>query len=267
MEKHGVKNAATCDFQTLFGTGVVGTLSDGQLLDRFVNQREGAVFEAIVHRHGPMVWGVCRRVLRDHHDVEDAFQSTFLVLARKAATVMPRDKLGNWLYGAAHQTATKARAMRAKRRAREGQMPGTLEPMARLDDVRNDLAESLDRELSRLPEKFRMPVVLCDLEGQSHREAASRLGLPVGTVSSRLSRARSLLAKRLTRRGVSLVGRGAGGDAGSGVGSGRHADRVDRFHGSGREPVRGRGGDEAGAVPAGVAALTGEVLKAMLLSN
>ena len=96
--------------------GSLGGLSDGQLLDRFVARREEAVFEAIVRRHGPMVWGVCRRVLRDHHDAEDAFQATFLVLARKAASVMPREKLGNWLYGVAYQTAMKARAMRAKRR-------------------------------------------------------------------------------------------------------------------------------------------------------
>ena len=184
--------------------GVIGGLSDGQLLDRFVERREGAVFEAIVRRHGPMVWGVCRRVLRDHHDAEDAFQATFLVLARKAASVMPREKLGNWLYGVAYQTAMKARAMRAKRRGREGQVPDMPEPMAAPDDLRDELAESLDRELSRLPEKYRIPIVLCDLEGRTHKEAASQLGWPIGTVSSRLSRARSMLAKRLSRRGLSL---------------------------------------------------------------
>ena len=159
-----------------------------------MERREGAVFEAIVRRHGPMVWGVCRRVLRDHHDAEDAFQATFLVLARKAASVMPREKLGNWLYGVAYQTAMKARAMRAKRRGREGQVPDMPEPMAVPDDLRDDLAESLDRELSRLPEKYRTPIILCDLEGRTHREAASQLGWPIGTVSSRLSRARSMLA-------------------------------------------------------------------------
>ena len=110
-------NAAVRDLQTLFEVGSLGGLSDGQLLDRFVERREEAVFEAIVRRHGPMVWGVCRRVLRDHHDAEDAFQATFLVLARKAASVMTREKLGNWLYGVAYQTAMKARAMRAKRRS------------------------------------------------------------------------------------------------------------------------------------------------------
>src|SRR4051794_29580856 len=96
-------NVAVRDLQILFDVGVTGVLSDGQLLDRFIARREGAVFEAIVHRHGPMVWGVCRRVVRDHHDAEDAFQATFLVLARKASSVMPREKVGNWLYGVAYQ--------------------------------------------------------------------------------------------------------------------------------------------------------------------
>src|SRR5580698_9433679 len=112
-------HAATRDLRTLFDIGVMGRQSDGELLDRFVERREAAVFEAITYRHGPMVWGVCRRVLRDHHDAEDAFQATFLVLTRKAASVMPREKLGNWLYGVAFQTAMKARATRAKRRVRE----------------------------------------------------------------------------------------------------------------------------------------------------
>ena len=110
--------ASSRELGTLFNEGVVVLLSDGQLLDRFVERREASTFEAIVERHGPLVWGVCRRVLRDHHDAEDAFQATFLVLARKAASVSPREKLGNWLYGVALQTAMKARATRAKRRTR-----------------------------------------------------------------------------------------------------------------------------------------------------
>ena len=113
--------AAIRELGTLFNEGAVGMLSDGQLLDRFVERRDASAFEAIVERYGPLVWGVCRRVLRDHHDAEDAFQATFLVLARKAASIMPREKLGNWLYGVAFQTAMKARATRAKRRVRERQ--------------------------------------------------------------------------------------------------------------------------------------------------
>ena len=171
-----------------------------------MSRREEVVFEAIVQRHGPMVWGVCRRVLRDHHDAEDAFQATFLVLARKAASVMPREKLGNWLYGVACQTAMKARATTSKRRAREKQVPEMPEPEGGREDRRDDLLPLLDQELSRLPEKYRMPIVLCDLEGKTHRQAAEQLGWPIGTVSGRLSRARSMLAERLTRRGVTLAG-------------------------------------------------------------
>src|SRR3954454_16074714 len=155
-------NVAVREIQTLFVVGSLGGLSDGQLLDRFVARREEAVFEALVQRHGPMVWGVCRRVLRNHHDAEDAFQATFLVLARKAASVLPREKLGNWLYGVAYQTARKARAMRDKRRGREGQIPGMPEPMAVPDGLRDGLTEVLDRELTHLPEKYRIPIILCD---------------------------------------------------------------------------------------------------------
>ncbi len=197
-------NVVSRDLQALFEIGSIGGLSDGQLLDHFVARREGPVFEAIVRRHGPMVWGVCRRVLRDHHDAEDAFQATFLVLARRAASIREREKLGNWLYGVAHQAAMKARSMRAKRRGREGQVSDMPEPMAVPHDRGDGLAETLDLELSRLPEKYRIPVILCELEGKTHGEVAKQLGWPIGTVSSRLARGRALLADRLTRRGVSL---------------------------------------------------------------
>jgi RNA polymerase sigma factor (sigma-70 family) len=193
------------DLQTLYSCGAVGGLSDSQLLDRFMSQREEVVFEAIIKRHGPMVWGVCHRVLRDHHDAEDAFQATFLVLARKAASVMPREKLGNWLYGVAYQTAMKARAATSRRRAREKQVPDMPEPEAGREDYRGDWLPLLDQELSRLPENYRTPIVLCELQGKSHREAAEQLGCPIGTVSGRLSRARAMLAERLTRRGVTLA--------------------------------------------------------------
>jgi RNA polymerase sigma factor (sigma-70 family) len=156
---------AVRDLQTLFEVGSLGGLSDGQLLNHFIERREEAVFEAILLRHGPMVWGVCRRVLRDHHDAEDAFQAKFLVLARKASSVMPREMLCNWLYGVAHQTAMTARAVRAKRRMRESQVLDMPEPAMVPNGLRDELAESLDRELSRLPEKYRIPIVLCELEG------------------------------------------------------------------------------------------------------
>ena len=147
--------AASRELGTLFNEGVVGLLSDGQLLDRFVERREASTFEAIVERYGPLVWGVCRRILRDHHDAEDAFQATFLVLARKAASVLPREKLGNWLYGVAFQTAMKARATRAKRRVRERPAGEMTEPEAVPDEHADELLSRLDREVARLPEKYR----------------------------------------------------------------------------------------------------------------
>jgi len=199
-------NVALRDLRTLFEEGTVVGLSDGQLLGRFVERRERAALEALVRRHGPMVWGVCRRILRDDHDAEDAFQATFLVLARRAASIMPREKVGNWLYGVAYQTARKARATRARRRMREGQVPDGPEPEAASDVRRDDLAEVLDHELNRLPDKYRTPIVLCELEGKTHGEAAERLGWPIGTVSGRLSRARAMLAERLIRRGMSPSG-------------------------------------------------------------
>jgi RNA polymerase sigma factor (sigma-70 family) len=267
VETNGVMDAAIRDLQTLFDLGVLGALSDGQLLGRFVERREEAVFEAIMRRHGPMVWGVCRRVLRDHHDAEDAFQATFLVLARKSAAIVPREKLGNWLYGVAYQTAMKARSQRTKRRGREAQSSDMPEPIAPPHEPRAELAESLDRELSRLPEKYRISIVLCDLEGRNHREAADQLGWPVGTVSSRLSRARAMLAQRLSRRGVTLS---AGSLAALLAQESASAGMPTRLSGHTVQAARlfaAGGAATAGMVPAQVAALTGEVMKVMLLSK
>src|SRR4051794_37117283 len=113
---------ASRDLQTLFSQGAVGGLSDGQVLERFAARRDEAAFEVLVRRHGPMVLGVCRRVLRDRHDADDAFQATFLVLARKAASIAHRELVANWLYAVAHQTARKARALAIRRRMRERQV-------------------------------------------------------------------------------------------------------------------------------------------------
>src|SRR5438445_3916328 len=128
-------------------------LSDGQLLEDFVRRRDEAALAVLVRRHGPMVWGVCRRVLRNLHDAEDAFQATFLVLVRKAASVVPRQMVANWLYGVAHQTALKARATTVKRRAREKQVATMPEPAVERQDLWDDLRSLLDQELSRLPDK------------------------------------------------------------------------------------------------------------------
>src|SRR5262249_17501866 len=151
--------------------------------------REGdeAAFTALVNRHGPMVLGVCRRVLRPAHDADDAFQATLLVLLRKARPLRRPELLGNWLYGVAHRTALKARTLAAKRRARErpvvDHLAGAPSPTAAWGDVR----PVLDEEVSRLPAKYRAPVVLCYLEGKTNEEAARLLGCPTGTVFSRLA--------------------------------------------------------------------------------
>ena len=180
-------------------------LTDGELLTRFVEQRDPVAFEVLVHRHGSMVLGVCQRVLNHSQDAEDTFQAAFLVLARKAASVQPRDMVGNWLYGVAYQTSLKARAVAARRHLRERQVSEMPEPAAVQQDEWNDLRPLLDRELSRLPDKYRVPIVLCDLEGKGHKEAADQLGWPQGTLSGRLSRARDLLAKRLRRHGLGFA--------------------------------------------------------------
>ncbi len=190
-------------FQTL---QVEATPTDGQLLEGYVRGREEAAFAALVRRHGPMVWGVCRRVLRSHHDAEDAFQATFLVLARKAASVAPRELVANWLYGVAHQTALKARATTARRSAREKQVTAMPEPAAAPRELWDDLRPLLDQELSQLPEKYRAVIVLCDLEGKTRREAARHVRVPEGTVASRLATARAMLARRLSRHGLPVSG-------------------------------------------------------------
>jgi RNA polymerase sigma factor (sigma-70 family) len=177
-------------------------LSDGQLLERFLAGREEAAFEALVRRHGPMVLGVCRRILGNLHDAEDAFQVTFLVLARRSAAVRPRDMVANWLYGVAYRTALKARVACARRRKYEGQMRAMSRPTFAESPDLQDLRPLLDQELERLPGEYRSAVVLCDLEGRTKREAARQLNVLEGTLSSRLARGRALLRTRLVRRGV-----------------------------------------------------------------
>jgi RNA polymerase sigma factor (sigma-70 family) len=176
--------------------------TDGQLLECFVKGRDSVALEALVQRHAPMVWGVCRRALTKHHEAEDAFQATFLVLLRKAPSIQSRDLLANWLYRVAHTTARKARQMAARRRTREMQVEEMPEPQTEPheDEFGPEIRALLDEELSRLPEKYRVAILLCDLEGKSRPEAALQLRLPEGTVGSRLARGRALLAQRLARR-------------------------------------------------------------------
>jgi RNA polymerase sigma factor (sigma-70 family) len=179
-------------------------MTDGQLLDCFLAERDEAAFEVLVRRHGAMVQGVCRRVLHNPHDAEDAFQATFLVLVRKAASIKRREQLSNWLYGAAYRAALEAKA----RRPRERQVSPMPEPETPVAELWHDLRPLLDLELSRLPDKYRSAIVLCDLEGRTRKEAARRLGVAEGTLSGRLTTARRRLARRLARHGLMVTGCG-----------------------------------------------------------
>src|SRR5262245_1494457 len=173
-------------------------LTDGQLLRRFVEGRDEIAFAVLVRRHGPMVLGVCRRMLRHDTDADDAFQATFLVMVRRAGSVRPEQGVGGWLYGVARRTALKARALAARRRAHERPQTEFAEPAAPAPGDDN-LRPMIDHALSRMPERYRVPIVLCDLEGKPQKEAARELGCPEGTLSGRLTRARRMLAARLAR--------------------------------------------------------------------
>jgi RNA polymerase sigma factor (sigma-70 family) len=230
-------------------------LTDGQLLDRFLAGREEAAFEAVVRRHGPMVLGVCRRILGNAADADDAFQATFVVLVRRARELAGRGTVGDFLYGVAYHTALKARAQAVKRRVKEARVaPPECDPAGPAE--RDELLRLLDRELARLPGKYREPVVLCDLEGRSRAEVAALLGIPEGTLSSRLTTARRTLAGRLSRHGLA-------------VSAGAVAAALDRSAEAGvptslvGAAVRAAGG----AVPAAVARLAAEVSKMMLLGK
>lgn len=226
--------------------------TDSQLLESFLCRREEAAFEALLRRHGSMVLGVCRRVLGNAQDAEDAFQATFLVLARKAGSLRSRELLGHWLYGVAYRTALKARIMNAKRRAKEKQAGQQPRSESSADE---ELLEQLDHELNRLPEKYRVPVVLCELEGRSRREVACMLGVAEGTLSWRLAQARKMLARRLSRYGTAAAAAMlAEGVASACVAPALRAATVKAVL-------------SAGAVPAPVLALTEGVMKAMLLTK
>lgn len=176
--------------------------SDAELLGLFISQRNESAFEVLLRRHGPMVYGVCLRVLRHTQDTEDAFQATFLVLAHKASSVSPRSKLSGWLHGVAHKTALKARQKAVHRLEVEKKVPPRSPDEMRSDLNSTGLVELLDQEITGLPERYRLPIIHCDLEGRLRTEVARILRCSEGTLSSNLTRGRRLLAKRLSRRGV-----------------------------------------------------------------
>ncbi|HWE40559.1 MAG TPA: sigma-70 family RNA polymerase sigma factor [Isosphaeraceae bacterium] len=260
----GGSGAVLQGFRTLFGAGAVGALTDAQLVERFAHGRDpAAAFEAIVARHGPMVLGVCRRVLRDEHDADDAFQATFLVLARKAGGLGRPERLACWLYGVASRVALKARAGASRRRAREGPLAGidAAAPEADRDDAR-DLRPILDAELARLPARHRAAIVLHDLEGRSVAETAAALGVAPGTVWSRLNRGRERLRSRLARRGLAFAAAPAAilstRDASAALPTARLIEPT---------VLAATGRAAAGASPARAAALCRGVLRTMLLTK
>jgi len=196
------------DLGALFGTGTLAGLGDGQLLERFIARRDEVAFEELMARHGPVVLGICRRWLDNPRDIEDAYQATFLILVRKAASLRDRNALSSWLYGVALRVARRARANAERRRVRE--RPISAEPAGRgrspQECTGDEVLAIVDEELRRLPEKQQVAVILCLLEGYTHEAAASELGWPLGTVKSRIAAARQTLTRRLTRRGLAPSG-------------------------------------------------------------
>lgn len=256
----GMAGAAGPHLQTLFDAGTAAGLSDRELIERFLatgDARAGAesAFACLVGRHGPMVWRVCREVLRDEHEADDAFQAAFLVLARRAGSIRRVESVGPWLYGVALRVARAARRVAARRRDRErtgAEMRPEAESGGELD--RLDAAPLLHEEVGRLAESERAAVVLCYFEGLTHEQAAGQLGWPVGTVRSRLARARDRLRSRLVRRGLApgaaFLAASATSGSTAGVPAALAASTV----------VLAMRSAQAGAVPAGVAALAGRAM-------
>lgn len=181
-----------------------GIVCDEELLDRFASTGDEDAFALLIQRHGPMVLGVCRRVLGNHHDAEDAFQATFTVLACKARSILHRERLANWLFGVAQRTALKLRDLRQRREEAEHQAPPR--PILPLESAWRDVQQALDEEIGRLDPALRSAIVLCYLEGKTHEDAARELGRPLGSMSWLLNRALAALRRGLANRGLTLTG-------------------------------------------------------------
>ncbi len=194
--------------RVLFDAGTVTGLTDGQLLECFADRRgetSELAFATLVERHGPMVLRVCRAILRHEHEAEDAFQATFLVLVRKAESLWVRDSLGPWLYRVAYRIAVRAKIVSGRRKAAERQVAEMASDRFRGGEPSGP-GPALYDEIDRLPDRYRIPIVLCDLEGRTYEEAARHVGCPVGTLKSRLARGRQRLRERLVRRGLIPAG-------------------------------------------------------------
>jgi RNA polymerase sigma factor (sigma-70 family) len=188
----------------LFRDGALGDVSDEQLVEQFVNGQGEAgesAFEVLLERHGPMVLRICRTILRDGHDAEDAFQATFLVLARQARSIRDPASLASWLHGVARRVACHTRSTECRRRRHE-QKAASLAEACMIEPRLDELAEVVHTEIASLPERYRAAVVLCDIEGLTEGQAARRLSRPVGTIRSQLSRGRQHLRRRLIHRGL-----------------------------------------------------------------
>jgi RNA polymerase sigma factor (sigma-70 family) len=199
--------AALRRLSRLFAEGVGAGHSDADLLERFLTHGDAGAFEALVGRHGPMVLSVCREILREPHDAEDAFQATFLVLVKKGGTVRERDALAGWLHKVAHRVAIQANTAAARRRTLErrvGQM--AVATVADGPAASEDRLPALHEEIARLPEKLRLAVVHCDLEGMTQAQAAAQLHWSERTIHFRLAEGRARLKRRLARRGLAPDG-------------------------------------------------------------
>ena len=242
-----------------------GPQGDSHLLERFAAHRDAAAFEALLQRHGPMVWGVCRRVLFDPNDVDDAFQATFLVLVRKAHAIAKRESLGSWLHGVAHRVALRAKSQAATRRRFESEV--LVRDTSPADDLTwKELRSALDAELCGLPEKLRQPLILCYLEGRTQDEAAQELGWSKSTLRRRLSEARDALGQRLVSRGVALSAALSAILVSDCLASGAPAPALVAATVDAAASVAA-GTTVTAAASAKVAALTKGVMKAMLLSQ
>lgn len=180
------------------------TVSDTTLLSQFVQAGNETAFEELLRRHGPLVWGVCRRMLNHHTDAEDAFQSVWIVLSRKARSIHQPERLVQWLYGVARHAALNVRKMKKRRERREQPWRESIDVTDPIQQVWSDLRPVVDDELSRLPAKYQLPLMLCCLQGKSHHDAAEQLAWPIGTVAGRLSRGREMLRQRLLKRGIQV---------------------------------------------------------------
>jgi RNA polymerase sigma factor (sigma-70 family) len=247
------------DAQTLAET------TDGQLVQRFTRSRDEAAFAALLRRHGPMVLGVCRGVLRQVEDAEDVFQATFLLLARKAGSIRKRESVGSWLHGVAYRLAVRARAQGALRRVQERKASAMRKTSPSVEEAWEELRPVLDEEMEKLPEKYRTALVLCYLEGKTQEEAARELSCPLGTVRSRLGRGRRLLQERLARRGLTLSASSFAALLVAGMASPVRANLLHCTLEAGLQFAAGK--PAAGVVSGPVAALVEAGLKAMLATK